>query len=599
MKVGEWSAPGAKGVRLLGAAIVAGFVVLALAYSFALPVWEAPDEVNHFEYVRHLVTTRSLPAQRAGVMMQAHHPPLYYVLAAIAASPADINHPAGAFQHNPWLGWGENSDQNASLHYTAETFPYRGQSLAVHLIRVLSVLLGAGTVALTIAIGLRVFPRQPLIGLLAGAIAALNPQFLFISGAINNDNLLAFAVTGAIWQTLRAMERAEAWRQWLYLGLWLTVGMLAKTSAVVMVGVASVVAVLSAVGRRDLRMMSRNLAVMGAVVALGSGWWFLRNLQLYGDLLGWSAFVEVYGATLRQTPLQVQGLPEFFDVQFRSFWGVFGWMTVRAPAWYYTAIKGLLLLAVVGWVVFVGKGGVRELAVRQRRALLLLAGVVVGQELFVLASITRFDASMYQGRYLFPAIAPLAVLLATGVWALLQGLPAKGQRGAVLGLAAFLLAAAVYMVPGVISPAYESISLPKKTLWFKPNRLDATFAGMVSLRAYELEGEREGQPAVLTLYWQALERPDFDYSAFVHVVNSEGQVVFQVDGAPGEGESYPLQNWQAGDIVADRRQLAANLDSWEAPEIRIGLYNWIDGQRLPLTMNGVPAGDYVVIRPDS
>jgi 4-amino-4-deoxy-L-arabinose transferase-like glycosyltransferase len=595
MKPGKWLVLGSRQVRLLAMAIVGAFLVLALAYSFAVPVWEAPDEINHFGYVRHVLETRTLPKQEVGVMMEAHHPPLYYVLAALAASPADLSNTAGAFRTNPEFGWGANNEPNASLHFTAETFPYRGQSLAVHLIRFVSVLMGAGTVALTIGIGWQIFPARPLVGLLAGVLAAFNPQFLFISGAINNDNLVVLATTGALWQTLRAMQTAEAWRQWFYVGVWLAVGMLAKSSAIVMLGVASAALAWCALSKGDLRMLVRNFAAIGAVVALGSGWWFVRNVMLYGDPLGWSALAEVYAATMRRGPLQIRDVAEFFRVQFRSFWGVFGWMTVDAPAWFYTAMKGLLVLAGAGLVLAVVRGRMRRLEKGQRHAILVLVAVLVGQELFLLASITRFDASLYQGRHLFPAIAPIALLMAMGVVALLQDVAFRWRLGAVAGLAAILCAIAIYMVTGVISPAYESATLPKKSVWLTPARLDATFGEMVSLRAYELERGEEGGAQTLVLYWQAVQPPDFNYSAFVHVVDAQGAVVYQVDGAPGEEAGYPLASWQAGDLVAERYELPAALAGRDGLAARVGLYNWMDGSRLPVSVERRPAGDAVTI----
>jgi len=75
------------------AALITVFVILGAAYSVTVPLWETPDEVAHFTCVAHLVRTHSLPVQRMGVFDAAHHPPLYYVAAALVSSIADFDDP--------------------------------------------------------------------------------------------------------------------------------------------------------------------------------------------------------------------------------------------------------------------------------------------------------------------------------------------------------------------------------------------------------------------------------------------------------------------------------------------------------------------------
>ena len=41
--------------------ILAVYVVLGAAYAWVVPLGEAPDEIDHFLYVRHLVEQRAFP----------------------------------------------------------------------------------------------------------------------------------------------------------------------------------------------------------------------------------------------------------------------------------------------------------------------------------------------------------------------------------------------------------------------------------------------------------------------------------------------------------------------------------------------------------
>lgn len=318
--------PSGSPARRARLAILALFLILASAYSVIVPAWEAPDEVGHFGYVLHWLREHTLPVQRVGELGEAHQPPLYYWVAAAAAGLADVRDAAGSFRPNPrfiWAGQG-GAETNAALHSTSETFPFQGQALALHLARAASVLMGCVTVALTCALGWEVWPSTPEIGLLAAALVAFNPQFLFIHAAVNNDNLLTLAASGAWLALLRAQKRSEEWLRWAYVGLWLSAAMMAKLGGVVIVGVAAATLLASTARPGRLTPLLQGALATFLPVLLATGWWFWRNQVLYGDALGWTVFARVFSAVLRRQPLQWSDIALFLRTQVDFFWGVFG-----------------------------------------------------------------------------------------------------------------------------------------------------------------------------------------------------------------------------------------------------------------------------------
>lgn len=341
-------------------------------------------------------------------------------------------------------------------------------------------------------------------------MVALNPQFLFISGSVSNDNLLAMVVTIGWWQILRATDHPERLRQWTYVGALVGVAFLSKVLGGLVLGfVTAVVLVVCAVRRRSVGLLVKRAGVAIAPALAIAGWWFARNQVLYGDAMGWRTYQEVFAANLRHRSLRWHDLSEFASVQFRSFWGVFGWMNVDAPNWHYWIFGVLCALGLAGLVA---------VAVRDRRAqrgmtkcglpaIGVLGVAVLAQEAYQLAVITGCNESCYQGRYLFPAIAPLVVLLSWGLTSLVP----KKSRGA-LGLAvmAITVALAVFALAGVTSPAYESVPLPKWRLWFVPNRADFEFGDMFRLVGYDVSTGDETSTVALTIYWQRLQPPDFN-----------------------------------------------------------------------------------------
>lgn len=437
--------------KWLLAALAGLFFVTAAFYSFVTPAWEAPDEAGHFAYVLHLRRTGALPIQKVDGVDAAHHVPLYYLLASAATLPVPVADLTTTFATNFHFMWhGHGNDVNLVIHTDAERFPFGPAARFLHLARLASVAMATATIIFIVFTGWEIFPEWPTIGLLAGALTAFNPQFLFISGAINNDNLLALACTGVIWQMMRTLRRMEAWRNWLQLGLWLTVGALAKISGLVLLGWTGIILAADAFYRRSWRSFWQRLLAMVAPIAVGTSWWFIRNQQLYGDPLGWKTYRSLFMNNARVTPLTLADLQNFFTTQFRTFWGYFGWMNVPAPEWLYV---GALLLCVGGLIGLLAYLALRfgSLPKRQKAALASLGLLIVLYESYMLWSIRTFDGSWYQGRYLFGLMAAFSILLSLGLHSLFAF---RRPRLLAAVVAASMFAVALYIPVFVIGPAY-------------------------------------------------------------------------------------------------------------------------------------------------
>ena len=112
--------------------------------------------------------------------------------------------------------------------------------------------------------------------------------------------------------------------------------------------------------------------------------------------------------------------------------------------------------------------------------------------------------------------------------------------------------------------------------------LSARFADQIDLVGYSLSTNRlvPGDSLQLTLLWSPRGRPSHDYTIFVHLLDSQGQLRGQVDSPPASG-SYPTSVWDAGEMIADSRtiSLAPDLPAGEY-HITIGLYDPETGQRI-------------------
>ncbi|HIQ02514.1 MAG TPA: DUF2142 domain-containing protein, partial [Anaerolineales bacterium] len=341
------------------AIILAAFVALGIVYSVVVPPFEASDELWHYPMVKYIADHWDLPVQDPNNVgpwrQEGSQPPLYYAIAAALTSWIDTSDMEVARHLNPHVDNGvatPDGNINLVVHNPAlESFPWRGTVLAVHLVRFLSVLMGAAGVYFTYRVAREVVPGDPAVGLAAAAVHAFTPMFAFISGAVNNDNLMVPLCGLGLWMLLRlAGEREWTTRQalarYLALGVVLGLGALTKTSALGMAVVTAVVVTVRAGGRRSWREFLLGGLAAALPMLLIAGWWYLRNLRLYGDLTGLNVFTQILGT--RGVPADLAQLWRERHSFLAGYWGNFGGLNVPMPSWAYSLLNGLSLVALVG-----------------------------------------------------------------------------------------------------------------------------------------------------------------------------------------------------------------------------------------------------------
>ena len=112
------------------AALASLFLALSLAYNLAVPLFEAPDERDHFDYADWLANGNGLPhlvTDRAEVG-EIWQPPLYYALIAAVIAPIDRSDLDTIAPLSP--DWQAGLSRVAHYHTAAESFPYRHTALA-------------------------------------------------------------------------------------------------------------------------------------------------------------------------------------------------------------------------------------------------------------------------------------------------------------------------------------------------------------------------------------------------------------------------------------------------------------------------------------
>jgi hypothetical protein len=594
------------------------FAGLGITYAVVTPIFEASDELWHYPMVRHLADGNSLPVQvfdplQAGPWKQeASQPPLYYYLGAALTFWIDTADMESVRWLNPHVDNGvitEDGNINLVIHDPSQP-SWEGVSLAIRIIRLTSVFLGTVTVYLTYRIAKKVVPNRPEIHLGAAGVNAFIPMFLFISGAVNNDNLVIMLSSLALLliinlgrQSERNQDRRREIGKLLLVGVVIGLGALTKISAI---GLIPLALIGIAVGQWKyssvhdgapkypviIRETLWRFVLLMLPVLLIAGWWYVRNIHLYGNWSGWNAFIAVLGK--RATPAS---LAQLWDERWGfmlSFWGLFGGLNVPMVDWVYRLLNIMAVVSFIGFIAYFirllvvwwtdhRKPGRRVGIIIENifdfisdnfaLILCLLWSIAVIVGLVNWATVTWSS----QGRLVFSSISAISTIFVVGLVGWMPRTRAKWVLSVVVGFLFLFSAAAPFLW---IEPAYEVVSAEASDLRI----VNADFDNSMRLRSYSVDVEtaRPGDTVEVFAQWDVLQEMDRDWSVFVHLNDPETELpAAQRDMYPGQG-LLATRLLSQGDQIIDRYLLKIPETAITPSDLdlTIGLYDFQSGERM-------------------
>jgi 4-amino-4-deoxy-L-arabinose transferase-like glycosyltransferase len=390
--------------RALFGLILVSYLLLGVLFALRLPAWQAPDEPAHYNVMAQMAAGNLLPTIEMGdwdneylealkaedfapelldnlssVQYENHQPPLYY-----------------------WLGTPFFLISNGNLF----------------VLRLYSLVLGAVTVLSSYLIGKEIFPNQPQIALGMMALVAFLPQNLHILSSVNNDALAGLVIADMLLSSLRYLKGKNI--QARHLGFLLGIAFITKTTVYFMAAVLLLVIALR--NWDDKSKLGRELFSFSIPASICAVLYWGRNHFVYGfpDFLGLKAHDSVVVGQLRTGDYIAQiGInsywQEAFSTSFNSFWGQFGWMEARladAIPFAMPYIGLLLLLGLLGLLLYRLRPNLREETALPQiwPVFALTIALTLGMFIYYNLSFVQF-----QGRYLFTAMIPFALLLVYGL----------------------------------------------------------------------------------------------------------------------------------------------------------------------------------------
>jgi 4-amino-4-deoxy-L-arabinose transferase-like glycosyltransferase len=446
------------------------YLALAVAYSIVVPLWEAPDEPSHFLYARYLAQNGCLPSptyyaediapslERDYILSiyEWHHPPLYYLLGALALRAVEPQHKLSASYVFPPIDPDLAYQDSLFVHPLKGPFDFGEDELGPRLLRLLSILMGMGTIWVTYQTARQVFPSEPLLALAASGVVSFIPQYTFISASVNSDNLANLLSALALLLTVKwtteengpSTGSGHRYGKTLRLGLLCSLALLSKTTTLFLIPVVCLSFALWAKQKGSPHYFLKQGLAFLSLPLLTTGLF----LALYPRKNLW-ALAAAY-RELSEVNADLISLGYLWTVLTQlnqSFWARFGWMNILIPP-AITNLLGLLCLAsLISAVVFWVRGN-RERILSQTQSNSLL--VLFASVLCILLALVKFNLTVFQpqGRFLFPAISAIATLVVVG---LLSPLRPRYKPLATLVIVGGMLALNLLCLTAYLWPIYH------------------------------------------------------------------------------------------------------------------------------------------------
>lgn len=402
----------------------------------------APDEAAHLAYARCLAERGALPGPsgRFGTY-EWHQPPLYYSLAA------------------PLLRFGPHA--------------VRGLSIVLGILGLICLYLFARTL----------LPASPDTALFAAALAAFLPMRQAVYSAANNDALTEFCFTVTLLFCTRCVDQGLKPGSALVLGIALGASLLAKSTAWLLVPVVvTSVALAASRHRPPLRQYAFGLASLGIAAVLVFPW--IRHLAATtGELVPLRTFHAEFQGTMKASdflagrgfqadlwtgsaraagPLtRAEYLCTVANWTFRTFFGAYTppgraasvGVPFFMPPQFYLLFAIIGVLSVAGWM---------RIAAQHKRTPWAIPALAVPGILGTVLVMAAFSAFAWvyfqaQGRYLYPALAPMSTATALGLGSVF---PPSRRPAVFIGVTLLLvILSAALLVAGVL-PAYGQPPVP-------------------------------------------------------------------------------------------------------------------------------------------
>ncbi|MEW6200634.1 MAG: glycosyltransferase family 39 protein [bacterium] len=402
---------------LLLAILLTVYIFLTIGFALRIPEWQPYDEPWHFTYIDKLAREKRMPTVQEST--EVHQPPLYYAIMSLTVS---------------------------------KSTPYDGINARL---RLTSLILGVFTLAAIFFAMIKLL-NCDLHAALVTLIIMNIPTLIACFSSITNDS--AAALFGALaFLTLVHARGKTSLAPHILSGLFAALAMLSKATCLFLIPTILLFYLLeNAPLKKRLSTAAACLAAIGAA----AGWWYLRNLIIYGDPTGSGEVLQMFEKNTANLLLP-QEFIRWNALLFHDFWNFQNFLRNKVPGYPSAADYFQLALSVlplIGGALYFVRNKTLHLYCRggfETRpyfsAVTSIGWVFSAALLFLWLEIfiNSFRVYMPTGRFLFPALVPIFYLWYRGVE---FALPKKAMTVLLVVAATASLAFNIYLLTVVLPP---------------------------------------------------------------------------------------------------------------------------------------------------
>lgn len=567
-------------------ALLVLFVATATWYNVATPIGESDNELSHFRYIQYIQAKRALPpisyewpepetqdqcldqsqSLAPSGERQFRQPPLYYLLSAATFFWLDTSENWWPPENKFGLNHGHlDGGQNAYVHELGELQSPHKTVVAVHLIRTLSLVLGALGLVAVYGIGRLLFPgKSKSAAILMVSLTVFVPTYLFSSAVINNDILVGVLGLWCIYFCLlSALHRIRFIPLAVAAGL-MVLALLTKYTGAFLLPVftLTIVVVLIKSARTGAHSLIKTVLFLVGILALplivGIGW-LVRNQRLYGSFiagypgLDLSPSSTITDLIARPYSELVHTVADTGRFTFDTYWGLLGADSVIMPGLFLTIAAVFAIPIVIGVLWYL----VRSPRSDENKGLVLLGLLVLVINLLFYYSVVDYGP---RGRY-YLALYPIIAFIT--VWGTRFVSSRKYQWLVPSILSIFVIVSSILVPVFVLKPIYAQPSMsPDASLLSSETPVHALYGDFAELVGISIE-PRDAipyEPVDVTLVWRVLKPTPNNYVVGVHLAANDQTYMGGTSHFPDNG-NYATSLWQPGDIFRDHYRLYVESNS--------------------------------------
>jgi hypothetical protein len=475
---------------LLIGLLFAIMLVKGALWSLAFPLWQGPDEDDHYAVIQFIGEHGRLPdtndtilpdeitrsRELADVGRLDYHPEQRqgWSDTAVGLRESEFAQLPHELRTSTELGITAKLAHATPLYYMMAAIPYRLVSyggdllLRVQVQRLLAVLVSSPIVIVAYLIARLLFPTNAALRLTIPTLVAFQPQLTQMTAVISVDGLFFVLYSLLIYCCLLVLYGRFTTKLAIAIGLTFAAAMLIKPT---INGFAPLVAL--AVLYDWWRGKGRRWSVFGAAVLMNVliiipvGWWMQRSLRLNDDLFYFNPVLK--GHRIVQNPFTdyapVQHAIDYFQSVwggiFVTWWAHFGWLDTPVQPWVYHLLRLLTLLALVGlalklWRDFPNRPTFTDWQQGRRMAPVLVWLFLAGTVLLPVLLIQVYDLTFWweyglgrglQGRYWLGTVIPMLTFFTLGLLFLLPRRWDTAVHSALrIGIVLFNIAALLFYI---------------------------------------------------------------------------------------------------------------------------------------------------------